>query len=138
MATNKNFEKDTDYFLASLSYLTLGIIGIFILVSEMDNDEFLNFHAKQSIGYWLITLPLWVIFSFLLKYLFNVTTKISLLNQIFFYLYKFFYIFGGFFIIIYAFYLAFSVLSCKKIEIKYVIKILKKFGVKIWKDYLMD
>lgn len=134
MATNKNFEKDTDYFLASLSYLTLGIIGIFILVSEMDDDEFLKFHAKQSIGYWLITLPLWVIFSFLLKYLFNVTTKISLLNQIFFYLYKFFYIFGGFFIIIYAFYLAFSVLSCKKIEIKFVIKILKKFGVKIWKD----
>ncbi len=131
MATNKNFEKDTDYFLASLSYLTLGIIGIFILVSEMDDDEFLKFHAKQSIGYWLITLPLWVIFSFLLKYLFNVTTKISLLNQIFFYLYKFFYIFGGFFIIIYAFYLAFSVLSCKKIEIKFVIKILKKFGVKI-------
>lgn len=134
MATNKNFEKDTDYFLASLSYLTLGIIGIFILVSEMDDDEFLKFHAKQSIGYWLITLPLWVIFSFLLKYLFNVTTKISLLNQIFFYLYKFFYIFSGFFIIIYAFYLAFSVLSCKKIEIKFVIKILKKFGVKIWKD----
>jgi hypothetical protein len=131
LATNKNFEKDTDYFLASLSYLTLGIIGIFILVSEMDDDEFLKFHAKQSIGYWLITLPLWVIFSFLLKYLFNVTTKISLLNQIFFYLYKFFYIFGGFFIIIYAFYLAFSVLSCKKIEIKFVIKILKKFGVKI-------
>jgi hypothetical protein len=131
LATNKNFEKDTDYFLASLSYLTLGIIGIFILVSEMDDDEFLKFHAKQSIGYWIITLPLWVIFSFLLKYLFNVTTKISLLNQIFFYLYKFFYIFGGFFIIIYAFYLAFSVLSCKKIEIKFVIKILKKFGVKI-------
>jgi hypothetical protein len=131
LATNKNFEKDTDYFLASLSYLTLGIIGIFILVSEMDDDEFLKFHAKQSIGYWLITLPLWVIFSFLLKYLFNVTTKISLLNQIFFYLYKFFYIFGGFFIIIYAFYLAFSVLSCKKIEIKFVIKILKKFVVKI-------
>jgi hypothetical protein len=131
LATNKNFEKDTDYFLASLSYLTLGIIGIFILVSEMDDDEFLKFHAKQSIGYWLITLPLWVIFSFLLKYLFNVTTKISLLNQIFFYLYKFFYIFSGFFIIIYAFYLAFSVLSCKKIEIKFVIKILKKFGVKI-------
>ncbi|MBC7194309.1 MAG: hypothetical protein H5U37_01430 [Caldisericia bacterium] len=131
MATNKDFEKGAEVFLASLSYLTLGIIGIFILVSEMDDDEFLRFHAKQSIGYWAITLIFWGIFSFLFKFLFSITTKGFILNQIFFYLWKFVYVGFGFFIIIYAFYLVFSVLSGKKIEIKFITKILRKLGVKL-------
>ncbi len=131
MATNKDFEKGAEIFLASLSYLTLGIIGIFILVSEMDDDEFLRFHAKQSIGYWTITLIFWGIFSFLFKFLFSITTKSFILNQIFFYLWKFVYVVVGFFIIIYAFYLGFTVLSGKKIEIIFITKILRKLGVKL-------
>ncbi|MDI6860962.1 MAG: hypothetical protein QMD25_02960 [Caldisericia bacterium] len=131
MGINSGFEKETEYFLASLSYLTLGIIGIFIIVSEMDRDEFLRFHAKQSIGYWLITLPLWIIFSFLFKYLYSISSSFYLLNQIFFYLWKFVYIFVGFFIIIFAIYLSYSASLGDKKEIKLISKILKKFGVKL-------
>lgn len=134
MGINSGFEKETEYFLASLSYLTLGIIGIFIIVSEMDRDEFLRFHAKQSIGYWLITLPLWIIFSFLFKYLYSISSSFYLLNQIFFYLWKFVYIFVGFFIIIFAIYLSYFASLGDKKEIKLISKILKKFGVKLWKD----
>jgi uncharacterized membrane protein len=131
LGINSGFEKETEYFLASLSYLTLGIIGIFIIVSEMDRDEFLRFHAKQSIGYWLITLPLWIIFSFLFKYLYSISSSFYLLNQIFFYLWKFVYIFVGFFIIIFAIYLSYSASLGDKKEIKLISKILKKFGVKL-------
>lgn len=131
LGINSEFEKESEYFLASLSYLTLGVIGIFILVSEMDRDEFLRFHAKQSIGYWLITLPLWIIFSFIFKYLYSITASFNLLNQIFFYLWKFFYIFVGFLIIIFAVYLSFSASQGKKREVKFISKILKKLGVRL-------
>ncbi|MCX8095483.1 MAG: hypothetical protein N3D74_04790 [Caldisericia bacterium] len=131
MGINSGFEKESEYFLASLSYLTLGIIGIFILVSEIDRDEFLRFHAKQSIGYWLITLPLWIIFSFLFKYLYSITLSYYVLNKIFFYLWKFIYIYAGFFIIIYAVYLSFSASQGRKKEVSLISKILKKIGVKL-------
>jgi len=137
LGINSGFERESEYFLASLSYLTLGIIGIFIIVSEMDKDEFLKLHARQSIAYWLISLPIWIILSILSKYLYSITQSIYLLNQIFFYLWKFFYIILGFLIIIFAVYLSFQASQGKKTRINFIVKILKIFGVEIWKGLLM-
>lgn len=133
MGINSGFERESKYFLASLSYLTLGIIGIFIIVSEMDRDEFLRFHAKQSIGYWSIILPIWIIFSFIFKYLYSISS-FYLLNNLFYYLWKIIYIFGGFFIIVFAIYLSFSASQGNKKEVKFICKILKRLGAKLWED----
>jgi len=42
-----NFKKEEELFFSSLSYLTIGIIGIFMLVSDIKDSEYLEFHAKD-------------------------------------------------------------------------------------------
>lgn len=126
-----NFKKEEELFLSSLSYLTIGIIGIFTLVSEIKESEYLEFHAKRSIIYWAFSIPLWIIFSIISHYLYIKTVNFITINQIFYYIWKIIFVGIGFLMILYAFYLSYLAYSGKKKNLYIYEKILKKFGVKV-------
>lgn len=126
-----NFKKEEELFLSSLSYLTIGIIGIFTLVSDIKESEYLEFHAKRSIIYWAFSIPLWIIFSIISHYLYIKTVNFIIINQIFYYIWKIIFVGIGFLMILYAFYLSYLAYSGKKKNLYIYEKILKKFGVKV-------
>jgi len=126
-----NFKREEELFLSSLSYLTIGIIGIFTLVSDIKDSEYLEFHAKRSIIYWSISIPLWIFFSIITHYIYVRTINLISINQIFYYLWKIVFVGFGIFIIIYAFYLSYLAYMGKKKSLYLYEKILKKFGVKL-------
>lgn len=130
MAIN-NFKKEEELFLSSLSYLTIGIIGIFTLVSDMKDSEYLEFHAKRSVIYWAFSIPLWIILSIISHYIYIKTTNFISINHIFYYVWKIIFVGFGFFMILYAFYLSYSAYNGKKKNLYLYEKILKKFGVKL-------
>lgn len=130
MAIN-NFKKEEELFLSSLSYLTIGIIGIFTLVSDMKDSEYLEFHAKRSVIYWAFSITLWIILSIISHYIYIKTTNFISINQIFYYIWKIIFVGFGFFMILYAFYLSYLAYNGKKKNLYLYEKILKKFGVKL-------
>lgn len=130
MAIN-NFKKEEELFLSSLSYLTIGIIGIFTLVSDMKDSEYLEFHAKRSVIYWAFSIPLWIIFSIISHYIYIKTTNFISINQIFYYIWKIIFVGFGLLMIVYAFYLSYLAYNGKKKNLNLYEKILKKFGVKL-------
>lgn len=132
-----NFKKEEELFLSSLSYLTIGIIGIFTLVSDIKESEYLEFHAKRSIIYWAFSIILWIFFSIISHYLYIKTTNFITINQIFYYIWKIIFVGIGFLMILYAFYLSYLAYIGKKKNLYIYEKILKKFGVKVWKDFSM-
>ncbi|MGB9749439.1 MAG: hypothetical protein ACPLWB_01140 [Caldisericia bacterium] len=130
MAIN-NFKREEELFLSSLSYLTIGIIGIFTLVSDIKDSEYLEFHAKRSIIYWAISIPLWIFFSIITHYIYVKTINLITINQIFYYLWKIVFVGFGLFMIIYAFYLSYLAYMGKKKSLYLYEKFLKKLGVKL-------
>jgi len=132
-----NFKKEEELFFSSLSYLTIGIIGIFMLVSDIKDSEYLEFHAKRSVIYWTFSIPLWIIFSIISHYIYIKTTNLLSINIVFYYVWKIIFVGFGFFMIIYAFYLSYLAYTGKKKNLYLYEKILRKIGVKLWKDFLM-
>lgn len=126
-----DFKKEEELFLSSLSYLTIGIIGIFLLISDIKESDLLNFHAKRSIIYWAFSIPLWIIFSILTHFIYVRTLDYIILNQIFYYIWKIVFVGFGFLMIIYAFYLSYLAYNGKKKRLYFYEKILGKFGVKL-------
>ncbi len=130
MAIN-DFKKEEELFLSSLSYLTIGIIGIFSLVSDMKDYEHLQFHAKRSIIYWTFSIPFWIIISKLLHFIYLKTMDFIKIGPIFYLFWRIFFVGFGFFIIIYAFYLSYLAYNGKKRRLTIYEKILNKIGVKL-------
>jgi len=95
-----NFKKEEELFFSSLSYLTIGIIGIFMLVSDIKDSEYLEFHAKRSVIYWTFSIPLWIIFSIISHYIYINTTNLLSINIVFYYVWKIIFVGFGFFMII--------------------------------------
>lgn len=130
MAIN-DFKKEEELFLSSLSYLTIGLIGIFSLTSDMKNYEYLQFHAKRSIVYWLFSILIWIITSSIFHFLYIKCANIPNIGLIFYYIWRLFYIGFGFFIILYAFYLSYLAYNGKKKRLYLYEKILYKIGVNL-------
>ena len=121
---NKSMLKEEENFLSGLSYLTIGIFGLFILVSDIKNEsDYLKFHALQSVKYWIFSIIFWVIFSLLSYYLYLNT--IGEIKDLFFYIWKVFHLGVGVFIILYSILLSYFAFTGKRYRIPFLSKMKK-------------
>lgn len=118
---NKSMLKGEENFLSGLSYLTIGIFGLFVLISDIKNEsEYLKFHATQSVKYWLFSIAFWAILSTAFYYLYLNTA--GEIKEVFFYIWKFFHLGIGVFIILYSIFLAYLAFTGKRYEIPFLSK----------------
>jgi len=123
---NKSMLKGEENFLSGLSYLTIGIFGLFILLSDIkDESDYLKFHAAQSVKYWAFSITFWLAFSLLFYYLYLNTT--GGVKSLFFYIWKIFHLGVGIFIILYSIVLSYFAFKGKRYRIPFLSK-MKKVG----------
>jgi len=101
-----------------------------MLVSDIKDSEYLEFHAKRSVIYWAFSIPLWIIFSIISHYIYIKTTNLLSINIVFYYVWKII-----LWVLVFYDYLCFLSfvfgLYWKEKNLYLYEKILKKFGVKL-------
>lgn len=121
---NKDMLKGEENFLSGLSYLTIGIFGLFILVSDIKNESrYLEFHALQSVRYWFFSIIFWGALSLLSYYLYlNSTVD---LKNVFFYTWKVIHLGLGILIILYSIVVSYFAFTGKMYRIPFLPKMKK-------------